>query len=346
MSKSYRLLYVGPLFAGSTALMRLDALRDLGHEVVALDTTPYARRGSRLARSLRYRFGIGAAVRDLNQAMLKQAETMHPDILWVDHGHYTRPDALRRAKDACGCMLVHYNCDDPFGAFRGGWRLFRRCIPVYDLHLVPRDVNLEEYRAVGARTVARFHWAYHPALHQPLTVVGPDRHAFGGGVGFVGGWERERQESMEFLARNGVSVRVWCEGWPRSKRPTPNLRVDPQSLWGQAYTRAICSMDINLGFLRKGNRDQSTTRSMEVPACGAFLLAERTPEHLALFEEGKEAEFFGSNDELLDKARYYSAHPQERQRIALAGRERCLKSGYSNQERLRAMLEKVAELRP
>ena len=75
------------------------------------------------------------------------------------------------------------------------------------------------------------------------------------------------------------------------------------------------------------------------------MLAERTDDHVACFKEGEEAEFFSCNEELLDKVRYYLAHPQHRERIAAAGHQRCLKSGYSNEDRLKRMLEKVASLR-
>ena len=71
------------------------------------------------------------------------------------------------------------------------------------------------------------------------------------------------------------------------------------------------------------NRDLQTTRSVEIPACGAFMLAERTEEHLELFEEGKEAEFFGSRDELLQKVRYYLTHAEDANRLPPPAAERC-----------------------
>ena len=74
------------------------------------------------------------------------------------------------------------------------------------------------------------------------------------------------------------------------------------------------------------------------------MLAERTDEHLGLFEEAKEAEFFSSCDELLDKVKYYLAHDDKRKKIALAGRQRCLSSGYSYHERLKKAVDEIERL--
>ena len=86
------------------------------------------------------------------------------------------------------------------------------------------------------------------------------------------------------------------------------------------------------------NRDLQTTRSIEIPACGGFLLAERTDEHLRLLKEGVEAEYFASDAEMLEKVRYYLTHENERARIAAAGLRRCLTGGYSNADRLTSIL--------
>jgi spore maturation protein CgeB len=74
------------------------------------------------------------------------------------------------------------------------------------------------------------------------------------------------------------------------------------------------------------------------------MLAERTQEHLVLFEDGVEAVFFDSNDELLDMTRFYVKYPTVASKIGQAGRERCLRSGYSNHHRAQQMLEIVWRL--
>lgn len=71
------------------------------------------------------------------------------------------------------------------------------------------------------------------------------------------------------------------------------------------------------------------------------MLGERTPRHLDYFEEGKEAEYFCSNTEMLEKVKYYTENGDRREKIARAGRERCVASGYSMRAQLEQMLNAV-----
>jgi spore maturation protein CgeB len=75
-----------------------------------------------------------------------------------------------------------------------------------------------------------------------------------------------------------------------------------------------------------------------------MLLADRTQEHQAFFEEGREAEFFAGEEELVDKAVFYVRHDQARARIAQAGRERCLAGRYAYVHRLQDALAAMERL--
>ena len=71
------------------------------------------------------------------------------------------------------------------------------------------------------------------------------------------------------------------------------------------------------------------------------MLAERTDEHLRLFKEGQEADFFSSKEELIKKVKFYLNNDNEIKRISTAGRMRCINSKYSNDERLKKIIKKV-----
>lgn len=82
-------------------------------------------------------------------------------------------------------------------------------------------------------------------------------------------------------------------------------------------------------------------RTFEIPACGGFLLAERTPTHLELFEEGKEAEFFSTVEECADKSRFYTRNEPARSKIARQGYRRCIASDYSLGGQLSHALQRI-----
>ena len=108
---------------------------------------------------------------------------------------------------------------------------------------------------------------------------------------------------------------------------------------GELWTHVSATMTrIGLGFLRKVCDDQHTTRTFEIPACGSMLIADRTDEHMAFFAEGKEAEYFDSQEELVEKVSFYSSNEQARAAIAAAGQGRCKSGRYAYIHRLRDAL--------
>jgi spore maturation protein CgeB len=68
------------------------------------------------------------------------------------------------------------------------------------------------------------------------------------------------------------------------------------------------------------------------------MLHERNPEVLELYKENEEITCFDSAAELAEKIDYYLKHPEERERIALAGHARCVPA-YSYEKRMESLLQ-------
>jgi spore maturation protein CgeB len=243
--------------------------------------------------------------------------------------------------------VVAYNNDDAFSPLyrlsrsihlRRLWRMFLDAIPAYDLHLVYRRVNIFEYLSAGARVVRMLMPYFLPWQHHPICLSSDEFNTYGCDVVFVGHHERDhRQRCIEALARHGHSVFVYGHGWPQ----IPGVVVR-KPLVGLAYTKALAGGRICLSFLSKLNRDTYTRRSFEIPACGQFMLSERTEDLTRLFEEGKEADFFSDVDECQEKAARWLRNSEDRRRVAAAGRHRCENGGHDIFNRVNSLL---AELR-
>jgi spore maturation protein CgeB len=340
-----RVLYVGSLTG--TSLQRRRALEDLGCEVTAIESPyPWARGVTAntfgpvrtLWERVRHRFRGPRDWTGANPQIIEWIGRVDFDALWIDKGLAITAGTLRQVKAKLpGCKILGFSPDDMFQRHNQSPQ-FREHLPLYDWFFTTKSFGVAELRTIGCPRVAYHDNGFDPHTHCPLTLTDGERARYGGPVGFVGSWEEARAVSVRRLAAAGVPVRAWGTRWARQCPPQPNLRIDSHELHGLDYARALNSFDINLCFLRKRNRDRQTTRSVEIPACGAFMLGERTEEHLALFREGVEAEFFGTDEELLDKVHYYLAHPEARRRIAAAGRERCVSGRYSYRERILDML--------
>jgi hypothetical protein len=335
-----KVLYLAPLWPGSTGLQRFRAFQDLGYEMTGIDTSPpWGSNSPPLSHRILYKLLDSPDLQRINWKIIRAINESTYDILWIDKGLFLKPKTLKKVKRISPkTLIIGYSPDDMKAKYNQS-RHFLKGLDFYDLYITTKSFNVEELRLLGCPKVIFIDNAFDIYTHRPMAISEIER------VGFIGTYEAERAKSIFFLAQHGIPVEIWGNNWlSKCKLHSQNLKIKGMSQYGDMYAKLICSFDIVLCFLRKNNRDLQTTRSIEIPACGAFMLAERTNEHLGLFEEGKEAEFFSSDEELLAKVKYYLEHEEERRRIALAGRERCFNSGYSNHERIKEIMKIIAEI--
>ena len=267
-----------------------------------------------------------------------------PDLVWVDQGEWFGPRILRAIRECYGqsVPIVNYTVDDPFGG-RDARRFagYLRAVPKYDLLAVVRAENVAEARARGARAVMQVWRSADEVAHAPRELSVAQHRRFASEVAFVGTWMPERGPFMLELIRFGVPLSIRGNRWqkaPEWPQLAPHWR-GPGLDTDDDYAAAILAAKVNLGLLSKGNRDLHTQRSLEIPALGGLFCAERTSEHLELYEEGREAMFWSDAAECAEQCKALLADEPRRKAIAAAGHARALRNGHYNEQVMARILE-------
>lgn len=287
--------------------------------------------------------GVGSNIM-LARRLAEAVAIEKPDLVWVDQGEWFGPRILRAIRERCGpaVSIINYTVDDPFGG-RDAWRFagYLRAVPEYDLLAVVRAENVAEARARSARAVMQVWRSADEVAHATRELSIDQRRRFASEVVFVGTWMPERGPFMAELVRRGVPLSIWGNRWqkaPEWPQLAPHWR-GPGLDTDDDYAAAILAAKVNLGLLSKGNRDLHTQRSLEIPALGGLFCAERTSEHLALYEEGREAVFWSDAAECAEQCMALLADEPQRQAIAAAGHARALRNGHYNERVMARILE-------
>lgn len=337
-----RIAYIGP--EHGTSLHRAQALRRLGHHVQVLNPLIWLPKGFWLGPWLHHLGGVGAGLL-IDGRLLAAVEAALPDLIWVDQGPFLGRGIIR-ALSKLGVPVVNYTIDDPFGG-RDGRRFvaYLDAIPEYDMLVVMREDNVAEAYARGARRVLRVWMSADELAHAPMELSSAQRTQFTSEVAFVGTWMPERGPFLVKLLSAGVPLSIWGNRWEKAPE-WPQLASSwcgPSLETKEDYAAAILGAKINLGLLSRGNRDLHTTRSMEIPALGGLLCAERTSEHLKLYDDGREAVFWNDATECAELCLALLADEEQRQTIAVMGHARALRNGYYNEKVLGQILSTVFE---
>ena len=333
------ILYLG--VRKGTSLDRANALHRLGHHVEHVDLRALMPRSPWI-----YRITWKLGGHWLSPLILRKLPTVlnakHYDVCFVDSGEWVPPSVIKFLRRYTS-KIVNYNIDDPLGRRDfARFTAYRRSLPLYDLCAVVRSENVAEVTRLGAKRVIRIYRSADEINHAPRVMSSEAHERWKSEVLFLGTWFPERGPFLVQLVKAGVPLTIRGPNW--NKAPEWSIL---QSHWkggaveGDEYALAIQCAKVGLGLLSKGNRDLHTTRSMEIPALGSLLCAERTAEHLALYQEGTEALFWSDADECARVCLAVLQDDARRLAIAAAGRVRCLKNENYNEKILRTVLERA-----
>ena len=337
-----RIAYVGP--ASGTSYHRARAMQRLGHTVTIVDPWAWLGTSPWVSRWLWHTGGVGVGLL-VDHRVFTEVGNAQPELIWIDQGPFLGRRLLRALR-RLGPPIVNYTIDNPFSQvhFRR-FRRYRSAIREVDLLAVVRVSNVEQARAAGARNVVRVWQAADEVAHYPRRLTQAERSAYASEVAFVGTWLPERGPFMAALVERGVPLSIWGDRWHRA-REWRQLRPywRGPGLGDDAYAAAIQGAKVCLGLVSQAVGDLHTTRSLEIPSLGGLLCAKRTPEHLALYEEHRDACFWSDVDECAAICFRLIQDEAARARIAASGRERALRNAHFNEPTMASLIDITRQL--
>jgi len=332
------ILYLGDSQSSSTSYHRAAALQRLGHQVIIGDIFENIFRStpSKYIQAFHYHSGF-IFLQNKVLGFIKKlvSRSAKPDVIWVNSGELLNESCLLYLK-RIGCPIVLYNNDDPTGKRDGNrFKLLLGAIKHYDLCVVMRTMNVQEFYNIGAKRVLRVFMSYDEVFHQPFLDITEIPLRFRSDVVFIGTWMRNehRDVFIRELIKHGIPISIWGSRWYKSplwKELKPFHKGD--SISGRDYVAAIQASKVCLGLLSKGNRDQHTQRSMEIPFIGGLFCAERTEEHLSLYKEGEEAIFWSDANECAALCKQMLLDEPKATSIRSAGAAKIRSLGLGNED--------------
>jgi spore maturation protein CgeB len=337
-----KILYLGPI--SGTCLDRANAIRRLGHNLTHLDLRNLLPNTVWVDR-FTWKVGGDLFAPWVLSRLPSHLEGQYFDICYVDGGEWVTPKVIQLLRQFAN-RVINYNIDDPYGSRDGARsKAYRKSVPYYDLMVVVREENISEAIRLGAKNVMHVYRAADEINHAPRVLTEQDHQTWDSDVLFLGTWMPERGPFLVSLIQQGIPLTIRGGRW--QKAPEWAL-LEPYwkggSIAGDEYAKAIQCAKINIGLLSKGNRDLHTTRSAEIPAIGSLFCAERTRDHLSMYQEGVEALFWKDASECAEMCKFALKNETKRQAIAQAGRERLRLNGHYNEPTSQQIIEKAMSL--
>jgi spore maturation protein CgeB len=287
----------------------------------------------------------GPRIQKIQTDLIDAVIRYQPEVVFIYRGTHIFASTLRTIRQL-GYKVVLFNNDDPFSKNQSRllWRHFKRGIKFSNLALAYRKHNITDYLLAGAPESALFRSWYIPDKNRKVQLSPEDYKRWESDIIFIGHFEDDgRLDLIEALASGPWKFKLFGPEWDRtaSKSKVLKNRVPILQLHGEDYNNAISSAKIAICLFSKLNRDTYTRRCFEIPASGTMMLSEYSDDMAGMFEADREVVFFRSGEELIQKAKYYLTHHNEREAIARRGYERVTKDGHDVNSRAKQLIQLI-----
>lgn len=278
----------------------------------------------------------------------------NPTYFFTQKGESLSPSLIHKIKNF-GCITIFWCLDVPIS----DWY-----VPIarpHDFVLTNVEDHVDYLRKQGVKNVK---WMHQGFSQEFFGIEFPDAEhvsEYYADVAMIGSMGKamegltynRRCELAMRMIREGIDVKWWGRRLSRQLRHIRYFLGGVHHVWAgrQVYMKDFADVIRHTKIVIGEDADKPfagrylSNRSFAVMGCGGFYLCRKTPGIEYAFEIGTEVEVYETDDEMVEKIRYYLKNEDERKRIAKAGQEKVLKH-YTYKEQMGKIFDWVDENSP
>jgi spore maturation protein CgeB len=248
-----------------------------------------------------------------------------------------------RALRALRTPVFIFHADNPFPPHTSSRPEDLACAAASDCYFIWSRQLCERLLRLGVPRVEYLPFAWDPEIFPHLGLSAAPEHD----VVFVGGWDEEREQALEPLARR-FDLKIFGPAYwgSRTRRKSATRHSwQGRAPRGQEAAEIVTRSRVVLNVLRRQNLPDGTVmRTFETPGCGGVSLSTRTTGALSIFPEGIAGAYFASTDECVEQIDCLLRQPERRHHMAMAAHQ-IVSAGHRYFDRARRILDVYRELR-
>jgi spore maturation protein CgeB len=337
------IVVLGPMQGGTLPILGYTgrALQSLGQRTREIDMSPFNAGYDAIQNMLREPRRLQTMhsnyIECMSQSVLEAVIEKKTDILICMAQAPVTARVLQECKTR-GIITVLWFVEDYMR-----FTYWREMAKHYDfVFTIQKGDCIDSIKKAGAGEVHYMAPGCDPIVHHPQSLTPDEIKEWGSPISFVGAGYHNRQQVFASFAE--MPFKLWGTEWPGCKPFDRMIQKEGKRLTPEEYTKIFCGTDININLHSSTERDGVdpfgdfvNPRTFELACCEAFQLVDERSLLGECFIPGKELVTFNSPSDLKEKIAYYLERPDERKKIARAGRERVLRE-HTYAHRLRDML--------
>ena len=284
------------------------------------------------------------AIWELNSGLIRLAASFRPHFVLVMKGQWLYPETIRKLKE----LRVPCFCYYPDISFFNHGPYIPKTIPEYDWIFTTKSFGPQDLAdAFSVRNCSYLPHGYDPDVHKPRRPCSKEEESeYGCDLSFIGGWCASKEAILTAIAAAlpDLRIKIWGSRWHNvSKGSILAPFIQHRAICGSAYALGLGGSKINLALLQERARgassgDRITSRTFHIPACGGFMLHQRTKDLREFFEEDVDCAAFDDAGEAVEQIKRFLGDERGRRSIAENGRRK-VESAHSWDHRAMAILD-------